>query len=165
MDTIYDITLAIYHNSTLYAYFKLVCYHQAYITVQMPTKNFEPQKPKLTYLSVTGKANCYIQRQSTPIRINFHLLVCALKIDITLAIYHNSTLYAYFKLVCYHQAYITVQMPTKNFEPREKPKLTYLSVTGKANCYIQRQSTPIRINFHLLVCALKIQKLHSRLET
>ena len=46
----------------------------------MPITNFEPQKPKLTYLSVTSKANCYIQRQSTPIRINFHLLVCALKI-------------------------------------------------------------------------------------
>ena len=40
----------------------------------MPITNFEPQKPKLTYLSVTGKANCYIQCQSTPIRINFHLL-------------------------------------------------------------------------------------------
>ena len=33
MDTIHDITLAIYRNSTLYAYFKLVCYHQAYIIV------------------------------------------------------------------------------------------------------------------------------------
>ena len=55
-------------------------------------------------------------------------------------------------------------MPITNFEP-QKPKLTYLPVTGKANCCIQCQSTPIRINFHLLVCALKIQKLHSRLET
>ena len=54
-------------------------------------------------------------------------------------------------------------MPITNFEP-QKPKLTYLSVTGRANCYKQCQSTPIRINFHLLVCALKIQKLHSTLE-
>ena len=51
-----------------------------------------------------------------------------------------------------------------NFEP-QKPKLTYLSVTGEANCSIQRQSTPIRINFHLLVCALKTQKLHKRIGT
>ena len=43
----------------------------------MPTKIFDSQKPKLTYLSVTGKANCYIQRQSTPTRINVHLPVCA----------------------------------------------------------------------------------------
>ena len=55
-------------------------------------------------------------------------------------------------------------MPITKFET-QKPKLTYLSVTGKANCYIQRQLTPIRINFHLLVCALKIQKLRSRFGT
>ena len=30
MDTIYDITLAIYPKSTLYAYFKLVCYLSLY---------------------------------------------------------------------------------------------------------------------------------------
>ena len=33
IDTIYDITLAIYYNRTLYAYFRIVCNHQAYITV------------------------------------------------------------------------------------------------------------------------------------
>ena len=52
LDTIYDITLAIYLNSTLYAYFKPVYYHQSYIIVQMPSANFESPKPKLVYLPV-----------------------------------------------------------------------------------------------------------------
>ena len=39
----------------------------------MPITKFEPQKPKSTYLSITGKANYYIQCQSTPVRINFQL--------------------------------------------------------------------------------------------
>ena len=69
MDTIYDITLAIYHNSTLYAYFKLVCYHQMNNCVNAYYKFWTP-KAKISLLA--RKANCYKQRQSTPIRINFH---------------------------------------------------------------------------------------------
>ena len=44
------------------------------------------------------------------------------------------------------------------------PKAKINRLASKTNCYIQRQSTPIRINFHFLVRALKIQKLHSNLK-
>ena len=60
-------------------------YRQAYITVQMPSTNFELKKPKLAY--TCQKANCYIQSQSTLIGINFHLLVRALKICIVGALH------------------------------------------------------------------------------
>ena len=49
-------------------------------------------------------------------------------------------------------------MPTINFEPQQ-PKFVYVSVQQK------KQSTPTRINFYLLVYALKIQKLRSRYGT
>ena len=54
-------------------------------------------------------------------------------------------------------------MPTTNFEP-QKPKLAYLPVK-QLTIYLQRQSMSLRINFHLFVCALKIQRLRSRFET
>ena len=38
-------------------------------------------------------------------------------------------------------------------------------LVSKANCSKQCQSIPVQINFHLLECALKIQKLRSRIGT
>ena len=81
MDTIYDITLAIYHNSTLYAYFKLVRYHQKKKKLNVSKKFYVSKK---LYVQKKNKKNlmfqvCYVTSEfSKHIQVNENLFAWAL---------------------------------------------------------------------------------------